>query len=216
MYNWLTKKLNIIQQNISLGCTLSQAFYLTCCSGIIPVDIPTEYSPEVKKIILSYDFPKEYIDSLTIYFSTILTHFPENFEQEYQKDIQKYVNKTIDIQTVTDYYISVQQVLDKDYVFKFCLVNKNRRLHHSPEGFWSSHFNVQQFVKDSLYTLFVIAQENTEEGLLQKRKLFYLPYPRPELGYEPNSFKGEFRVFYQRKDDVANVREKIMLLTKPK
>jgi DNA-dependent RNA polymerase auxiliary subunit epsilon len=213
MYNWLTKKLNIIRENISLGASLSQAFYLTGCSGIIPEDIPTHSSPEVRKILVKYKFQKEYIERLTAYFSTLIEYLPEDFEKEYNADVQSYFDVSIDIQIITNYFRSVQQVLDRDYVFKFCLVNKKRQLYHSPAGFWSSNFSAEELVKDSLYTLFVISQEKTEEGLLQKRKFFYPPFSRPELGYLPQSFEGEFRVFYPKKDDVVTVREKIMSLT---
>ncbi len=74
---------------------------------------------------------------------------------------------------------------------------------------------MDQYSRDTIFTLFTLGNEKSRLGLLQKRKFFYLPFLPPRLGYfEEDLEQGDFRIFYSKKDDTAIVREKIMKLFK--
>ena len=123
--------------------------------------------------------------------------------------MESYNEKTISVDQVMEYYNSVQKIMMKQYVFQYCLVNPKQNLYHSPSNFWKNS-EQDQLYYDSIYTLWVLAQKNVD----QKRKLLYLPYIPPHFGYDEDSFQGEFRTFYSKKDPVYLVRENILQLYK--
>ena len=129
---------------------------------------------------------------------------------ENTKDIKSYKNKKITIGQIINYYKNVQTLLHKHFVFPYCLTSKApQNLSRAPKDFESVLSSLKdQHTKDAIFTLWNLSQKNIE----QKRKLLHPPYIPPPLGYDKNSFKGEFRTFYSKKDPAYLVREKIKRL----
>ena len=209
-YQWLQKKLKLIQYNIGLGSTIQQAIYLSCCSGIIKKNnkMKLQFDNDVFEIVKQYKLDP-YTKNLSIYFSTLIYYgeilFPDIFKDIYQ-DIQKTSEKKLLIEQIIEYYVTVQRILHQNYVFPFCIINAKQKLQHSPKDFWNkNNQKFDQINKDAIFTLWHLAQKDTN----LKHKLFFIPHLPPYLGYDKDSFTGDFHIFYNKKDDIYVTRQKI-------
>ena len=203
---WLTIKLENIKRNLNLGATISQAVNLSGCSGQLSQNLVIKKSKDVYNVVKKYNLDP-YTASLSTYFSTLIFYgkhlYPNIFNE-----ISNMNKKSLTLKTVIAFYTTVQSLMYKHYVFYFCTTNDNQQLFHSPPNVWPANTNFDDVTKDSIYTLWFFGQK--DEKL--RYKLSNIPFLPPYIGYDENSFKGEFRVFYPEKDDIYISREKILKL----